>query len=148
MDLLCKIIVSVLCSLLFWLFFRLQRHAHKDSIVEAGYRNDTCLRKPQSKKLPLWDRLLYWDLCKNARRNHKAVWFYFGCNAVLCAAWIFYPVLCLLCICFADLRSLLLWELEYPIGIFFILTIVEFPADLTYLPSERKRHGLDKKKKH
>lgn len=144
MILICKIITSVLCVCVNGLLFYFLRMWNKSAIVEVGYRNNR-FNKPADKKLPIWNRIFYWELCKKAKRNHSTVWYYFVCNFVLCFAWAFFPLLCIFCICFMDLRNLLLWELGYTIGILFGITIVRIPLDLIYLPSEQKRYGIEKK---
>ena len=148
MTLLYKFIASVLCQCFSCFCFFLLRWQYKHAIVEAGYRNDTRLRKPQSKKLPLWDRVIFWEMCKNAKRNHKAVWIYFGFNLAVSLAWVFSPVLGIICICCMDFDKLIMWELGYPLYALAGMTLLQFPFDLAYLPSVRKRYPLgDKYKK-
>ena len=143
-----KTIASVLCVCINGLLFYILRIWNKSAIVEVGYRNHNRFNKSESQELPIWNRILYWELCKKAKHNHLPVWIYFGCNLVLCLAWAFFPFLCSFCICFTNLRKLLLWELGYTIGILFAITIVRIPLDLIYLPSEQKRYGIgDKKRK-
>lgn len=147
LTLLYKLLASLFCfgftCFLFYVFHRM----NKSAIVELGYRSQTHLRKPQSKKLPLWDRVLYWHLCKDAKQKHGEVWLYFGCNVLTCLLWAFSPVLCILCICYMDLRNLILRELGYTLGCLFLIILVRFSLDLMFLPSERKRYGLDHKQK-
>ena len=147
MTLFYKLIVSLLCQCFACLFFGMLRGHNKHAIVEAGYRNDTRLRKPQSKKLPLWNRIIFWEMCKSAKRNHKTVWIYFGFNLAVCLAWAFSPILAIVCICCMDLRSLFLWELGYSLNILVLVTLIQFPFDLTYLPSVQKRYRQDDKQK-
>ena len=147
MTFLIKLFVSLLCQCYGCFLFYLLRGHHKAAIVEAGYRSQTLLRKPQSKKLPLWDRILYWNLSKKAKKNHKAVWIYFTFNAVLCLAWTFSPILGMICLFSMDLNDLSLWQLGYPLAVLFIMTLMQFPFDLTYLPSVQKRYRMDNTKK-
>ena len=147
LPLLYKLLVSFFCQGFTWFLFSMLRGMNKSAIVEVGYRSQNHLRKPQSRKLPLWDRALYWSLCKNAKQNPGQAWLYFGCNILTCLAWAFSPVLCILCIFYMDLRNLILWELGYTLGSLFLIVLIRFPLDLMFLPSERKRYGLDNKQK-
>lgn len=146
-TLLYKLLASLFCFGFACFLFHMLRRMNKNAIVELGYRSQTHLRKPQNGKLPFWDRVLYWSLCKNAKRNIGQVRLYFGCNILTCLLWAFSPVLCILCICYMDLRNLILWELGYTLGSLFLIILVRFPLDLMFLSSERKRYGLDNKQK-
>lgn len=148
MTLFYNILTSVLCLCLSSYLFYYVRIWNKSAIVEAGYRNNSRLNKPENRKLPVWNRVLFWDLCKNAKRGHKPVWIYFVCNLILCLGWAVSPVIFLICICLMDFRELIMWELGYTFGILFLITLLRIPLDLIYLPSEQKRYGIgDKKRK-
>lgn len=142
-----KLLASLFCQVFACFLFYMLRSMNKSAIVEVGYRSQTCFHKPQSSKPSVWDRVFYWNLCKKAKRNFGQVWLYFSCNALTCFAWGFSPVLCILCICCMDLRNLILWELGYILGSLFLITLVRFLLDLMFLPSERKRYGMDNKQK-
>ena len=145
--LLYKFLASIACQCFACFFFYLLRRHNKHAIVETGYRNDTRLRKPQSKKLPLWNRVIFWEMCNSAKRNHKAVWIYFGFNLVVCLAWTFSPVLAIICIFCMNLDALIIWELGYALAVLLLTTLIQFPVDLTFLPSEQKRYRMSNKQK-
>ena len=147
MGFLLKVIIGLLCEGITYFLFYQFHSCERAAIIEAGYRNNNKLYKPESKDLPFWNRLLYWNLCKQAKRNPAAVWFYFVCNLVVCLGWLISAIVCIICIFTKEIRDMLLYQLEYMISAFFIWGLVHFVPDLFFLPSEQKRYGLNKKKK-
>ena len=147
MDFLLKVIVSLLCECVTCFLFYQFHSCERAAIIESGYRNNSKLFKPEPQNLPFWNRLLYWNLCKLAKRNYAAVWFYFACNLVICLCWIISIIVCAICIFTMEMRDMLLYQLKYTIVAVFIWGLVHFIPDLFFLPSEQKRYGLNKSKK-
>ena len=147
MDFVLKVITGLLCESITFFFFYQFHSYERAAIIESGYCNNNKLYKPEPNHLPFWNRLLYWDLCKQTRHNPAAVWFYFVCNLIVCLGWIISVVVCIFCVFTMEIRDILLHQLGYMIGAFFIWGIVHFIADLLFLPSVQKRYNFNKKKK-
>lgn len=118
----------------------------RDNIIEVGYRSQSKKYKKLSKKLPLWDRVLHWNLCKEAKIKTKAVWIYFSLNLFLVVAAIVSIVYASILVILYEYKEVLLNLLKYYMFVFLVWGIAHFILDLLFLPSEQRRYGINSKK--
>lgn len=118
----------------------------RDHIIEVGYRSQSKKYKKPNEKLPLWDRVLHWSLCKEAKIKTKAVWIYFSLNLFLVVAAVISIVFASILVIFYEYKEVLLNLLKYYMFVFLIWGIAHFVFDLLFLPSEQKRYGINSKK--
>lgn len=113
------------------------------SIVEAGYRSQQMYKKirHRAKGQSYWDFLSYWSLCKNAKKNQKAVWIFFSIHLLPLVAS---PVSIILwpAMLFSDLETQFYVQLCFVWAVLDIHTVCHIVVDDKYLPSERKRRHL------
>jgi len=146
MGILLRLLVSAGCELLtLWVF----KHFHqvdRSCIIELGYRSSSKNFKKPSKSTPLWDRILHWSLCKEAKKMKASVWLYFLCNLIVVIAAIGSVILACVLIFFAEIREILLYQLMCLFGTVFVWIGLHFFLDIFLLPSEQKRRGVKSKK--
>lgn len=145
--LLINLLVGIVCELIglfvLWIFVDVM----KSNIIELGYRSQKLRYKKEKNNLPLWDRMIHWSLCKNAKINTKIVWLYFIMNLYLVMVSVCSAVsLVVFILCF-ETKQLLLYQLQFLFYPLFPWGIVLFFLDIFLLPSEQKRYGLENKHK-
>ena len=124
-------------------FYYLMHFVDGHSIVEVGYRSQQMYNKAlrRAKGQPYWDYLSYWTLCKNAKKNQKAVWIFFAIHLIPLFASpvsvILWPIML-----FFDPKAMFGAQMGFAWVVFFIHTGIHMVIDDKYLPSERKRRHL------
>ena len=147
METLLKLLLTFACELLTLWLLKITSDGDRAAIIELGYRSKSKMYKKPDNRLPLWDRVLHWSLCKEAKQFKASVWVYFAFNLFIVAAAIGSVILACVLLFTADLRSLLLCHLKYLFAVIIIHTGIRFFPDLFLLPSEQKRYGITKEKK-
>ena len=144
-----RIVVGMIAQVIFMFFYALFHKMERGSICEIGYR----LREKRNPNPPkvetLCDRLLYWNLCKNARFDIRIVWIYFSLNVFVIVGAIISVVLAVAITIYVDkLSEAILYQLGYFVTFLEIWALLHFAIDIFCLPSVRKRYGwTDKKRK-
>lgn len=147
MEVLLKLLVTLACELLTLWMFRLFNQLERKSIIELGYRSSSKAHKKPDKSLPLWDRILHWSLCKEAKKFKASVWLYFSCNLLVVAAAIGSVILACVLLFFELIREVILYQLTYMIVSVLVWAGIHLLLDAFFLPSEQERHGFRKNKK-
>ena len=142
-----NIVGCVLCEIITLLFVCLLHFVERHYIIELGYRTLDRQFKPQSNRLPLWDRLLYWSLCKNAKLKSRVLWIYFTSNVIVILCGFLSIPLCLYLVTNCELKWVIFGNLGFWEALFFGWGIPHFFLDLAYIPSVRKRYRMNSPKK-
>lgn len=140
-----NLMVGLLCEVITLFIISIFHTVEKKNIIELGYQEKNKQRKSIKHKLPLWNALLYWDLCKNAKYNKKAVWVYFFCNLIVCLCAVISFFLSGIIIYICKTRDVWFYLLGYAVLVIYIWAIPHFVLDLFFLPSVRKRYNMKSK---
>ena len=115
-------------------------------IVEIGYRSSSAKKRIRQRMSgqARWDYYTYWSLCKNAKKNHKAVWLYFGIHLVLCFAFVLSILMWIIALFWNNWRHAILAQLIPCISSIMIWGLIHMMVDKEHLPSEQLRYGIKK----
>lgn len=141
-----KILVGIVCELMGLLFLWASIQGKRADIIELGYRSQK-IRYKKEEKLPLWDKLIHWSLCKNAKINTKIIWLYFLLNFCLVIIAVFSVISLVVCMLCFEIKEVLIYQLQFFLYTLLPWEIISFYLDIFFLPSEQKRHGLKSKQK-
>ena len=118
-------------------------------IVEIGYRSTLPAKKVIRKQSGSFvNRLFYWSLCKNAKKNTRDVWVYFVMNILSYIAAL--VSICLFVLCLIKEKDI--WNGLYVQMKWFIYSLMfigglHFFLDIGLVPSVQKKYGIKKGKK-
>lgn len=142
-----RIVVGIIVQGINMFFYALFHKMERGNICEIGYRLREKRNPMPPKMQTLWDRLLYWNLCKNARFDRRIVWIYFSLNILTIVGAVISVVLAIFITMYVDKFSdVILYQLGYFVTFLEIWALLHFVIDIFFLPSERKRYGWAGKK--
>lgn len=147
MRFLLNLLVAIACELVtLWLFYLLSQ-CNRANIIELGYRSESKRHKKENPNKPLWDRILHWSLCKEAKVSKSYVWIFFSLNLLLVIGAIVSVINACVLLFLVETRELLLYQLKFMFAVFFIVEIGSFFPSIFLLPSVQERYGIKSKKK-
>lgn len=139
MNKLSTFLLSSMCLAISWLIFGVLHYIDGADICEIGYRNCHPKYKSNQNLSIGGDKLLYWSLCKNAKRNRKVIWLYFGMNAFLIICAVISFVLWVVMHVSSSWHEIVKTQVGFLMAAIILHTAAHFVLDLLFLPSERKR---------
>ena len=145
-----EVLRVLLCFLWFFLSFLAYFFLHRNEgsiIVEIGYRSPfTEKHVISTNSTSFWDKLIYWNLCCNAKKNKREVWVFFGINLLACVATIVSFGILIWCLCKETAYDAFGIQIGWGFYSFLFLWCFHLFLDPALVPSERKRRGFKTKK--
>lgn len=117
-------------------------------IVEIGYRSPLPAKYViHNQTRSFVDRLIYWNLCRCAKKNSRNVWVYFAMNLLVHISSIVSTVLFVHCLFKENTREVFRMQMGWLLyAIMFIFTL-HFFLDIGLVPSVQKKYGINQGKK-
>lgn len=145
MEFVKNLILGGLCEIVALFIFAACHRFERYSIVELGYRSVDRKYKVDDRKLKWFDRIFFWNLCKNRKLRTRAVWVYFAMNLFLCVGMLISVPVYLYLAFETETRMMFLYWGAYTMAVLYLWAIPHFVLDLVFLPSVRKRYKIKKK---
>lgn len=117
-------------------------------IVEIGYRSPlpskTVIRN-QSHSFA--DKLVYWNLCRCAKKNSRNVWVYFIMNILAYITAVVSTILFAQCLFMENMREAFRMQMGWLLYAIMFIFALHFFLDISLVPSVQKKYGIKYSKK-
>lgn len=148
-DFLLRLLIYAVWFCLSLVGYRFIHRYEGEVIVEIGYRSPLPAKTVLRNQIDTFlNRVFYWSLCKNAKKNTRGVWVYFVMNIFSHITALISTILFVLCLIkerniIEGLRVQMGWFLY---AVMFIVGL-HFFLDIGLVPSVQKKYGIKKGKK-